>query len=114
MTEEQIKQKALETYPEKLFRMPHNFNANDINSDAREGYIKALQEINELPKIKGWIARNKEYNELIFIPGEEPPTRMETYWFCGFTWGYTKIEDVFPELTWYDEPIEVELLIRKI
>ena len=70
--------------------------------------------VEQLPKIKGWIARNKEHHELIFVPGEEPPTRMVNYWFAGFAWGYTKIQDVFPELTWEDEPIEVELIIQKL
>lgn len=62
-------------------------------------------------KINGWIARNKEDNALIFVPGDEPPTRMSTYWIAGFTWGYTKIDDVFPDLKWEDEPIECEIVI---
>lgn len=62
-------------------------------------------------KIKGWLARNKEDNGLIFVPGDEPPTRMSTYWLAGFTWGYTKIDDVFPDLKWEDEPIECEIVI---
>ena len=68
----------------------------------------------KLPRIHGYVARNKEPNELIFIPGDEPPTRMYNYWFCGFTWSYTVIPDVYPEISWESEPVEIELLIRKI
>lgn len=63
-------------------------------------------------KIKGWLARNKEDNGLIFVPGDEPPTRMSTYWLAGFTCGYTKIDDVFPDLKWEDEPLECEMTIK--
>ena len=63
-------------------------------------------------KIKGWVARNKEDNALIFVPGDEPPTRMSTYWFTGFAWGYTNIDDVFPDLKWEDEPLECEMTIK--
>lgn len=61
----------------------------------------------------GWVARNsKEYgNGLVFVPGDEPPTRMATYWFAGFTWGYTVIPDeAFPELKWEDEPKKVRVI----
>ena len=62
-------------------------------------------------KIKGWLARNKEDHALIFVPGDEPPTRMSTYWLSGFIWGYTAIDDVFPDLKWEDEPLECEIVI---
>ena len=76
------------------------------------------------PKIKGWVARCKWPcpDELYFYRGEEKPIR------CG-----SQVEDVkedfywdfqhevapldptlFPDLSWEDEPIEVELTIHKI
>ena len=64
-------------------------------------------------KTIGWVARNSksEGGRLIFVPGEEPPTRMATYWFAGFTWGYTVIPDeAFPELKWEDEPKKVRVI----
>lgn len=64
--------------------------------------------------IKGWVARDKEADELILVLGKEKPSRMETYWFAGFSWGYTPIhDDIFPELTWESEPVEVELTIKR-
>ena len=68
-------------------------------------------------KFIGWIARNSKeyYNQLLLIPGEEPPSRMTTYWLAGFTWGYTVIpNEAYPELKWEDEPIKVEFTIKEI
>lgn len=68
-------------------------------------------------KFIGWVARNSEayYNELILVPGEEPPSRMATYWLAGFTWGYTVIpNEAYPELKWEDEPVKVEIILKKV
>ena len=60
--------------------------------------------------IEGWIAKNKEPNEVIFCPGEDIPSRMTTYWFCGFTWSYCSLpNESFPELKFEDDPIKVEV-----
>lgn len=109
MNKEQIEEKAFEAYPEYWLNP-----VIDGNVDKREGYIRALQEIDSQPKIKGWIARNKEGNELCFFPGDEPPTRLATYWFAGFSWSYTKIQDIFPDITWESEPVKVELIANII
>ena len=85
-TEEKIAQRALEIYPYKRGLDSINDVFYDLNYQRREGYIKALQEIESLPKINGWVARNKELNELIFVPGNEQPTRMKTYWMPCFIW----------------------------
>lgn len=104
-----MEEKAEKAYPKHEFGI--YIKDNELK---REGYIKALQEVSNLPKIEGWIARNKEPDELCFFPGNEPPVRMDTYWFAGFAWSYTKIQDVLPELTWEDEPLKVELIINKL
>ena len=117
MDEQEINKRALKAYPEiheKEFSDERNLIPNAIQDARREGYTKSLKEINNLPKIEGWIARNKEPDELCFFPGEEPPTRMVDYWFAGFAWSYTKIQDTLPELTWEDEPLKVELIINKL
>ena len=65
-------------------------------------------------KIKGYIARDKN-NELHFF--NEKPYREHPV-----LWWKTKNEvqdmlyidsDIFPELKWEDEPIQVELFIKK-
>ena len=66
----------------------------------------------EEKELIGWIARNKDYNELIFCPGEEPPKRMVSYWLCGFTWSYCTIPDIYPEITWESEPVKVKFKVE--
>ena len=116
MTEEQINQKALEAYPEKLYK-DCDGNSYDDNENYREGYIKALEEISSLSKVKGWVARDRGGDLHIF---KAKPDRVkdnlgldyDNYW-CGEY--ITELDcDIFPDLTWESEPIEVELLIRKI
>lgn len=112
MNKEQIEEKARKIYP-----ISFNNEVNYIEKQkiARKAYIKCYEDnIESLPKIKGWIARNKEGNELCFFPGDEPPIRLATYWFAGFSWSYTKIQDVFPNITWESEPVKVELIINII
>lgn len=105
MTKEQIKQRALETYPlESQF-----IAAND--EFKREGYIKALEELEKLPKIKGWIAREKS-NELIFSYINKPKRSDNEWIYDGLI--ATLDPNTFLDLTFVDDPIEVELLIRKI
>ena len=111
MTHEEIEKKAYEAYPK------FGDDAKDLAMGQvreRNGYIKCAEEYESLPKIHGFVARNKKPNELIFVPGKEAPVRMATYWFAGFTWGYAVIPDICPEITWESEPVEVELLIRKV
>ena len=61
-------------------------------------------------EIKGWVARNQEPDEIIFCPGEEPPTRMVSYWFCGFTWSYCTLpRNEFKDIRWEDEPVKVKV-----
>ena len=65
-------------------------------------------------KIKGWVARDKGENgmgELYF--GKEKPTWFIDIW-TYFGDNLMKLPtDWFPELKYTDEPIEVELTIKK-
>ena len=118
MTEEQINKKALEAYP-----LPPLYNEEQRRSkayadsyararDQQDGYCKALSQIEELPKIKGWVAR--DYNGLYLT--KEKPFRNGyiAEWAIKREIPVLLDECDFPELTWESEPIEVELLIRKI
>lgn len=119
MTKEEINNKALEAYP--VMRHP-DLNVDDYYQEEREGYIQALTEIEGLPKFHGWMARDEDGELTIF---SKKPIRSEYYnnsWVAaaeapGFHeddfWLDIKKER-FPDLTWDDEPVEVELLIRKI
>lgn len=87
--------------------------------EAAEDYIKSLEKeqsdnIGQLPKIKGWVAR---YANGDLEVGREKPRYYEDE-------GKTYITDPgptipldkswFPELHWLDEPIEVELTLKRI
>ena len=124
MTEEQINEKALEAYPEIYVQTPYCMSTYDVNEDHRGGYKKALNDIESLPKIKGWVARCKWRcpQELYFYSGDDKPIRCgshvddvneDFYWDFNHE-AYPLPPTTFPELTWEDEPIEVELLIRKV
>ena len=71
---------------------------------------KALTEVNSLPKIKGWVARDKDgcLNYFHF-----KPLRGEASWVLPQNPRALNGAD-FPDLHWEDEPIEVELLIKKV
>ena len=66
--------------------------------------------MNEEYKIKGWVAR--EDDGWLFL-GKEKPRRQYHAW-LGAEEYFELDTNLFPELTWEDEPIEVELLIRKL
>ena len=65
MTDKQIEEKALKAYPPEYEQ--EDFDETwDINKQYREPYIKALKEIESLPKIKGCVAEAIYFtNELI-------------------------------------------------
>ena len=122
MTKEQINEKALESYPERYVQMPYCMSTYDVNEDHRDGYKKALNDIESLPKIKGWVARDnaehygnsKGWLRLHF----RRPEREMHQWVSKdeFDVDDSQIlnDDMLEKLTWEDEPIEVEILIRKI
>lgn len=64
---------------------------------------------------EGWIARNQDPDEVIFCPGDEPPTRMPGgYWLCGFTWSYCVLpRKKFPNIKWEDEPRKVRVTFEE-
>lgn len=70
----------------------------------------------ELPKIKGWVARDSvedAFNGCGLILHHSKP------WRIGGEWSSQTIAmhlpwSMFPDLCWQDEPIEVELTIKKV
>lgn len=83
-----------------------------------DGYIKACEDYKSLPKIHGWVARNKEIcgGRLSFFT--KKPQRGTRSWLEPDTMEDLPYEglpkDMFPEISWESEPVEVELLIRKV
>ena len=132
MTQEEIKKKAYEAYPEDCAWVKvddeNSTNYTEIDSDGqawlkvdtnkpyREGYIKAIAEINKLPKVHGWVARDayKDVeNGVGLILHSSKPERGNEEWTADTIMAHLPW-DMFPDLKWKDEPIEVEVLIRKI
>ena len=78
--------------------------------------IQALTEIESLPKIHGWIARDS-YEDAFegtgLILHYSRPQRVFGEWGSN-TIAMHLPSHMFPEITWESEPVEVELLIRKV
>jgi hypothetical protein len=121
MTQEEIQKKAEEVYPKDICgytcecRVGAKPEPLDYNEDRRNAYIKALTEIEELPKIKGWAV--KDPDGTLFI-GNNKPRRLggEPEYDMWVDLGeFMKIpNEMLPNITWDSDPIEVELLIRRV
>lgn len=61
-------------------------------------------------KIKGWVARDSFGRVFLF---KSKPIRSNGTWISALDY-YSLLRSDFPELTWEDEPIEVEFTIKKI
>ena len=93
----------------------------EYSREAAEWYEKGtgnaypLYRIEMLPTIKGWAARDEDGR--IWLHGEKP-VRYNLYggrneWTTPLDlWALPK--EMLPEITWESEPVEVELIIRKI
>ena len=110
MDREEIEKKAHEIYP---VRKVLGTGVGDYNAERREGYIKALTEIESLPKIHGWVARDK-WNNLSFFTGSKPYEAADGLWAAIDGEAIEIDENLIPEQFCSCEPAEVELLIRKL
>lgn len=128
MTQEEIVAKAYQAYPEDWLVDGHN--KYDVNKKYREGYIRALTELNidairgeamhkavdtyeALPSIEGWIARDKDESLHLFSP-EKPKRLYRSYWMNTHLDLCELPKKMFPSLEWKDNPIQVKLLIKKV
>lgn len=75
--------------------------------------------MNEKYKIKGWVARDK--NNDLYLHWTKPEKIMRLNQFVAWRNPHDLMEPIqrlssnlFPELTWESEPIEVELIIKKL
>ena len=68
----------------------------------------------QLPKIKGWIARDKD--GLLGFYSELPERFDDRAWWCeeGCNTALSVPPGSYPEITWESEPLEVELIVRKL
>lgn len=87
----------------------------EIEKISHKELITAEEYNSRSEKMRGWIARDKDGR--LFMGYEKPERLADEY--TGMWVGYGKDfmelpEEMFPCLKWEDEPIEVELIIRKI
>jgi len=67
-------------------------------------------------KLKAWVARDRFYDGLS-IYSVAKPERERGFWSNDGNKGASRMfinKELFQELSWEDEPIEVELIIRKV
>lgn len=112
-----VEKKAYKRYPIKV-KPAGNGYVEDVNMAARQAYIKAAQDFDKLPSIKGWVARDKD-GSLHFFGTK--PERYEGYdihrwWVSGAciqcALGFRK--NWYPNLKWEDEPIAVRLTLSEL
>ena len=93
----------------------------DIILEEKTRCLREIQIVKEkyesLPKIRGWVARDKD-GTLAFHTGAAP-VRMKEFSSRKEIWdnfgsGMNISKSMFPEILWESDPVEVELLIRKI
>lgn len=109
----EIIKKAYEAYPEMLVP-EHPYcpdNLHDYNSQQREGYIKALQELSGKSQ-KIWIARDSREDPMFGLglcAHFEKPKREADCWSADTILFHISWEK-YPEVTWEGEPKEIELI----
>ena len=122
MTREEIEKKADNAFPssDKL-----GLVVSETTKLRREGYIKCAEEYESLPKIHGWVARDMgplnaldlNIGKLKLWPKVPIRNNVGCFWMPNFPQNAAIMdlpEETMPELAWESEPVEVELLIRKV
>ncbi len=82
---------------------------------------KNTNETQALPAIRGWIARDSKIEGGNISLYQTMPHRKEYkstdyinfVWLSGWGGKITLPGSMFPEVTWEDEPVEVEIQIKK-
>lgn len=74
-----------------------------------ERFIDSLQQ--EQPVLHGWVAREDKGRLLLF---GEKPLRNGNYGWKSSSFCIELNSNIYPDLMWIDDPIEVELSINKI
>lgn len=102
--------KALEAYP--IHPSPVDIQitlkkGEDTHIDLRKGYTQAVIEYESLPKISGWVARDKDGALILY---SARPKRERTGFWRGNK--IKRLDDNAYKITWESEPRRVELLIN--
>lgn len=107
--------KAKQAFPEKP--KSNGWDIWDENEEKRKGYLKALNDFDKLPVIKGYIVKHK-WGEITFfstipVRDEESGTWI-VYGACiEMNMAFLFTDSEFKDLKWEDEPIPYNLILRK-
>ena len=125
---EEIKDKVNDLWDDGYYCQPKNIGRQKGNNHVCREILsfieekeKESKELDE-PKIKGWVARENPNTNLpatsLSFFSEKPQKRRdifgEDYWGTNGGKKFTIPKDAVPQLTWEDEPIEVELTIHRV
>lgn len=101
-----IEERARKAYPEN----------HPCDYECRDGFRKACEEYESLPKIRGWVARDEDGEVAFFYGDNNKPIRNEFGVWRNAADEYIHLDSwSFPEIErTHNEPVEVELLIRKV
>ena len=115
--QEYTEKKLRTEYPDSVFTQMDKvvplFNSYDIQQAYSDGYTACEQSMtdSEATVTQGWVARDN--NGELYIYSEKPKRMQCLFWTQGNTFLPISPE-LFPSLTWSDEPIEVEITIKSI
>lgn len=113
--QEYAEKKIQETVPDEYRHDDQIYDADDIKYAYKQAYsdgytaCEQSKDDSEAPLIQGWVARDRDDNSL-WMYTEKPLRDGNVMWY-----GKEPIAlptDFFPFLTWSDEPIECEFLIK--
>ncbi len=120
ITQEEI-EKAAEKYADEI-KIPVSVPGvmvPFINGLAHDSYLQGAKDFLGKPKkdadtvIQGWVCRdNNSLNAQVLI-GDKPKRTGYGYWENKSADCITLPKDLFPDLTWESDPIEVELIIKR-
>ena len=111
MNREEMEAKANEYYP-----VPEDNNSaiHKQHCYARQGFILGAtlekEETEKLPKVRCWAARDK-YGLEIYT---QKPEMEHGMYSCDGDSFFLDNDEIFPELKAGDEPVEIEIFIRKL
>ena len=109
---EQKKRECWEEFCDKHLFDSHNIVTQDIFGYAFDcAYALGKQAKDADTVIQGWVARDANYQRLTIY--EEKPERLSDMWYALNSDIVALSPTLFPDLTWDDDPIEVEIIIKR-
>lgn len=110
MTQKEYEQKKRECWEEYTTISPQ-YKAFSFAFD--RAYALGKQERDADTVIQGWVCRDNNSLNTQVVIGDKPKRTGFNYWENKSADCITLPKDLFPDLTWDDGPIEVEIVIKR-